>query len=85
MNTSKAYIGVDVGSVSTNIAIIDSFNKILASAYIRTHGRPIEAVQNGLRRVASEMDGFVEIAGAGTTGSGRYLTGILVVADVVKN
>jgi predicted CoA-substrate-specific enzyme activase len=81
----KAYIGVDVGSVSTNVAIINDSNDVLSSAYIRTHGRPIEAVQKGLRQVADELDGKVDIEGAGTTGSGRHLTGILIGADVMKN
>jgi activator of 2-hydroxyglutaryl-CoA dehydratase len=81
----KAYIGVDVGSVSTNIAVIDDANNVIASAYIRTHGRPIEAVQKGFRQVSNELNGEVEIAGAGSTGSGRQLTGILIGADVIKN
>ena len=81
----KAYIGVDVGSVSTNIAVINGANEVLASAYIRTYGRPIEAVQKGFRQVGSELEGNVEVIAAGTTGSGRHLTGILVGADVVKN
>ena len=82
---TEAYIGVDVGSVSTNIAVIDSSGHVLASSYVRTHGRPIESVQKGLREIAGEVDNSIEIAAAGTTGSGRYLTGILVGADVVKN
>ena len=81
----EAYIGVDVGSVSTNIAVIDDSDNVLASAYIRTYGRPIEAVQKGLHQVAARLDNSVNITAAGTTGSGRYLTGILVGADVVKN
>jgi predicted CoA-substrate-specific enzyme activase len=81
----EAYIGVDVGSVSTNIAVIDSSGAVMASAYIRTHGRPIEAVQKGLREVAGELSNSIKIVAAGATGSGRYLTGILVGADVVKN
>jgi predicted CoA-substrate-specific enzyme activase len=81
----EAYIGVDVGSVSTNIAVIDGSGHALASSYIRTHGRPIKAVQEGLREVAGQIDNSIQIAAAGTTGSGRYLTGILVGADVVKN
>ena len=84
-NMTEAYIGVDVGSVSTDIAIIDAHGFVLASQYLRTHGRPIEAVQNGLRLIGKEIDRAIRIVGAGSTGSGRYLTGILIGADVVKN
>ena len=62
---TEAYIGVDVGSVSTNIAVIDSSGYVLAFSYIRTHGRPIEAVQKGLRVIADGMDGSINIAAAG--------------------
>ena len=82
---TEAYIGVDVGSVSTNIAVIDSSGYVLVFSYIRTHGRPIEAVQKGLRVIADGMDGSINITAAGTTGSGRRLAGILVGADMVRN
>lgn len=82
---TSAYIGVDVGSVSTNLAVIDRENNVLASSYLRTHGRPIESVQKGLREVSAKVGDSVKILAAGTTGSGRHLTGILIGADVVKN
>lgn len=81
----KAYIGVDVGSVSTNIAIVDAAGEVLDTLYIRTNGQPIKAVQNGLREIGRRIGDSVEIAGAGATGSARQLTGYLIGADVVKN
>lgn len=78
------YLGVDVGSVSTNIVIIDENNDVLAKKYIRTKGKPIIAIQSGLREIKEEI-GEIEIKGVGTTGSGRYLASILIGADIVKN
>lgn len=77
----KAYLGIDVGSISTNLAVLDESNNLLARCYLPTAGRPIEAVQRGLREIKKEF----EIVGVGTTGSGRYLIGELVGADIVKN
>ena len=41
----NAYLGVDIGSISTKGVIIDDNNNILASNYIWTQGNPIEAVK----------------------------------------
>lgn len=81
----KGYLGVDVGSVSTNLVIIDEREEVVASVYRRTQGQPIAAVQRGLEELAEQLPQAVEIAGAGTTGSARYLSGVIVGADVIKN
>ncbi|WP_350344491.1 acyl-CoA dehydratase activase [Proteinivorax tanatarense] len=81
----KAYMGIDIGSVSTNIVIIDNNNEVLHSLYARTNGQPIETVKNGLKEIASKLDKDIKISAVGTTGSGRQLVGIMVGADVVKN
>ncbi|MFC1736199.1 acyl-CoA dehydratase activase [Candidatus Hydrogenedentota bacterium] len=81
----RAYLGIDVGSISTNLVVIDSVRELLASRYLMTAGRPIEAVRQGLREIAEEIGDKVEIVGVGTTGSGRYLIGGFVGADVIRN
>jgi len=81
----KAYLGVDVGSISTNVVVSDSQNNVLAKAYLMTAGRPLEAVKKGLQMVVEEIGERVEIKGAATTGSGRYLTGDFIGADIVIN
>ncbi|GAJ11552.1 unnamed protein product, partial [marine sediment metagenome] len=42
-------------------------------------------VQQGLKEVARLLPQYVEVAGVATTGSGRYLAGVVVGADLVKN
>ncbi|MBO8159661.1 acyl-CoA dehydratase activase [Thermosyntropha sp.] len=79
------YLGVDVGSVSTNIVVIDEKGEVLSARYLRTNGKPIETVQGGLFSVGEEIGNKVEIAGVGTTGSARYLISMIVGADIVKN
>jgi predicted CoA-substrate-specific enzyme activase len=80
-----AYLGVDVGSISTNVVLIDTDKKVLARRYLMTAGQPIEAVRKGLAEVGEEIGERVEVLGVGTTGSGRYLTGDFIGADVVRN
>jgi predicted CoA-substrate-specific enzyme activase len=81
----KTYLGVDVGSVTTKLVLIDEDYKVLDSLYLRTRGAPLEVVQQGLREINQRCSEPIEVAGVGTTGSGRYLAGVVVNADVVKN
>ncbi|MBN2404507.1 MAG: CoA activase, partial [Coriobacteriia bacterium] len=80
-----AYLGVDIGSISTNVVVIDEEGHVLSRRYLMTAGRPIPAVQRGIAEVGGEVADKVDIVGVGTTGSGRYLIGDLIGADVVKN
>lgn len=80
-----AFLGIDIGSISTNLALIDEEGKLLSKRYLMTSGRPIDAVMTGLREIGDEIGDRVEIAGVGTTGSGRYMIADFVAADVVKN
>jgi predicted CoA-substrate-specific enzyme activase len=81
----EAYLGLDVGSISTNLVVIDQGKRVLAKRYLMTAGRPIEAVRTGLQEIGEEIGETVEIKGVGTTGSGRYLTADFVGADLVRN
>jgi len=79
------YLGVDLGSVSTDLTIIDENVSVLAQVYLPTGGAPIEATKEGLRMLQAQLNGRCNIQGVGTTGSGRRLADILVGADIVKN
>lgn len=77
------YLGIDIGSVSTNLVLIDDNEKIVEKLYIRTAGQPIKALLSGmqeLKKLTKES-----IAGVGTTGSGRELAGVIIGADTIKN
>ena len=81
----KAYLGIDVGSVSINVVVYSELGEVLTGLYLRTRGRPIQVIQEGLKKAAATLPPEVEIAGVGTTGSGRYLAGVMAGADVIKN
>lgn len=79
------YLGIDVGSVSTNLVATGEDGTIKHSIYMRTSGRPIETVQKGLKLMHKALPPGTKVAGVGTTGSGRQLAGVMTGADVVKN
>lgn len=79
------YLGIDVGSISTNVVLIDPHARVVARRYLLTAGRPLEAVRRALTEIHAEVGDRVEVCGVGTTGSGRYLTADFVGADVIRN
>lgn len=81
----QAFLGIDVGSVTTKLAVLDTVDELISSSYIPTEGRPVAAVQEGLRQIHLELPKDIEIKGVATTGSARYLAGAIVGADMVKN
>ena len=86
MSRQNAFLGIDVGSISTKAVIIDENNAILAQEYIWTEGNPIGAVKKLLALLEKQFDPAAwQIVGVGATGSARRLVGAIVGATVVKN
>jgi predicted CoA-substrate-specific enzyme activase len=80
-----AYLGIDVGSVSTNLALLDESGRLLHGIYLRTVGRPVEVVHEGLQEIEQLFGSRVRVCGVGATGSGRELIGELVGADTIND
>ena len=82
----NAYMGVDIGSISTKGVIIDEENHILASSYLWTKGNPIDAVKALVSQLEKQVEKQeITILGIGTTGRARKLIGAMLGASVVKN
>ncbi|MGI6038140.1 MAG: acyl-CoA dehydratase activase [Limnochordia bacterium] len=78
------YLGIDVGSVTTKLALIDAEGRLIFSTYLRTEGGPIQSIQRAIGQLSKTIPRGT-IKGVGTTGSGRRLAGLMVGADCVKN
>jgi predicted CoA-substrate-specific enzyme activase len=79
------YLGLDIGSLSTNVVLIDDKHRVVARRYLPTAGKPLEAIQKGMTEIYDEVGDDIIVIGAGTTGSGRYLTGDFIGADRIVN
>ena len=79
------YLGIDVGSITTKLIVLDEDGCVLAKSYIRNSGRPIEAIQQGMGEIVNQLGGVIPIHGVATTGSARHLAAYLVGADLIKN
>ena len=81
-----AYLGIDIGSISTKGVIIDEKQNIIASSYLYTEGNPIAAVKKLLAELEEQIKGKdIKILGVGTTGSARKLIGTMLGACSIKN
>jgi predicted CoA-substrate-specific enzyme activase len=73
---SKYYIGIDSGSTTTKIVIIDENEKIVFSYYVKSNGKPLEAVQAGFNVFYDEIKNAgknIHIAKSAVTGYGEDL------------
>ncbi len=84
----NVYVGVDIGSTSTKLVVIDAEGRILLDVYRATGGEPIGAIVklfNAVIEISRKEGWTFNVRGAATTGSGRKLIGSLIGADLVIN
>jgi predicted CoA-substrate-specific enzyme activase len=79
------YMGIDIGSVSTNFVVIDEVGEVIKEIYVKTDARPVEVVNAGLAEIRGDIGERIVLRGVGTTGSGRELIGELTGADIVTD
>lgn len=80
----EIFLGIDVGSVSTNLVLTDSDGQVVLTRYYRNDGQPLAIIQQGLAEIQA-LTGKAVVRAVGTTGSGRLLAGAVVGADLIKN
>ncbi len=79
------YLGIDIGSTSTNLVLIDESNVVIDFRYLRTLGDPLRAVKKGFEELSNKYNHNLNIKRVGTTGSARYLIAENIGADVIKD
>jgi len=82
------FMGIDVGSTSTKLVLIDEAGSVLCDVYRTTDGAPIDATKhlfNALLDICRTKGCELKVLGLGTTGSGRKLVGLVVGADIIHN
>ncbi len=76
-----ATLGIDVGSTSTNLVLLDRAGNVLDAQYLRTAGDARDAVRRGLASLGERLGDAVAVDAVVTTGSGRGLMAKFVGAD----
>jgi predicted CoA-substrate-specific enzyme activase len=81
----QAFLGIDVGSVSTNLVLLSPEAELIQGIYLATRGEPLAVMNEGLGQIRERYGDRLEILGVGVTGSGRYLAAQVLCADIVRN
>jgi len=81
LNIKPVWLGIDLGSISLNTAIIDENLHLLDSSYARTDGQPIKCLVKVIEILSSRYSSF---AGLSVTGSGRSILGELFSCNQVN-
>lgn len=84
-NKFEAFLGIDVGSVSTDFCLLSIDGQVLDGIYLKTKGDPLNALKEGMQILRERVGENLVVLGVGTTGSGRHLAGKILNADVIKN
>ncbi|MCR5288803.1 MAG: acyl-CoA dehydratase activase [Treponema sp.] len=77
-------LGIDIGSTSTDLVVIDTAGKLIDFQYLRTAGSPETAVRTGLASI-KERFGEISFNSVGVTGSGRERIGRMIGADAIRD
>ena len=80
----RAFLGIDCGSTTTKLALIDEEENLLWSFYASNDGEPIDITCRALIAMREEFaarGNQLEIAGLGTTGYGEALIAEALCAD----
>lgn len=78
------YVGIDAGSTTTKVALIDESGDLLDSGYSNNRGEPLRVGADLLREILARYDAEgvnLRIAGLGTTGYGERLFAAAFGAD----
>lgn len=71
--SGDCYVGIDAGSTTTKLVLIDSDGKLLYSLYGSNEGNPLQSVIKMLKQLYSEIPEKAVIRYSGVTGYGEKL------------
>ena len=71
--SGDCFIGIDAGSTTTKIAVIDRDGNLLYSLYQNNGGNPLNSVKEMLKKLYSQMPSGAKIRYCGVTGYGEKL------------
>ena len=63
------YLGIDVGSTTTKLVVVDEQGALLDDHYLRSHGQPRQTLLDASQTIPARFPG-AEVRGVGLTGSG---------------
>ena len=81
---TRAYLGIDSGSTTTKLALIDEAGRLITSFYAPNEGEPVDVALGALKAIRDECarkSATLDIVGTGTIGYGETLMAEAFGAD----
>ena len=73
LHKGNCYLGIDAGSTTSKLVLIDEEGNLLYSAYKNNEGKPLESVVNMIKRLYTKIPEEAKIVYSGVTGYGEKL------------
>lgn len=80
--SGDCYLGIDAGSTTTKLALIDSEGKLLYSYYSSNHGSPLDTTIEALQDLYAKLPPGAVIRGSTVTGYGEGLIKAALRVDI---
>lgn len=81
---TRAFLGLDAGSISINTVVVDENGVILETDYTLTEGDVLNNIKKSLTNISARLPNNLKILGAGVTGSGHEIAMAVLNADVYE-
>ncbi|MGC7872833.1 acyl-CoA dehydratase activase-related protein [Desulfosporosinus sp. SYSU MS00001] len=78
----NAYLGIDAGSTTTKLALIDEQGGLLYSFYDSNQGNPLESTANALKNLYQKLNPNIKILNSAVTGYGEHLIKAALKVDI---
>lgn len=72
-HSGNCYLGIDAGSTTTKVALVDEEGKLIYSYYGSNQGKPLKLVQNILKEIYNQLPEDAKIVNSTVTGYGESL------------
>ncbi|TGE32399.1 2-hydroxyacyl-CoA dehydratase [Desulfosporosinus sp. Sb-LF] len=78
----NAYLGIDAGSTTTKIALVDEMGSLLYSHYGSNMGNPLESTIDALKSLYAKLNDKTSIVNSAVTGYGEHLIKAALKVDI---
>ncbi|HZK55591.1 MAG TPA: acyl-CoA dehydratase activase-related protein [Desulfosporosinus sp.] len=78
----NAYLGIDAGSTTTKIALVDEAGSLLYSHYGSNMGNPLESTIEALKNLYKQLNTATTIVNSAVTGYGEHLIKAALKVDI---
>ncbi|SDG84345.1 2-hydroxyacyl-CoA dehydratase [Desulfosporosinus hippei] len=78
----NAYLGIDAGSTTTKLALVDEEGRLLYSYYGSNMGKPLESTIDALKGLYNKLHNGVRIVNSTVTGYGEHLIKAALGVDI---